>query len=163
MIESDRNLKSEAATSPVDMNRIARCFTAWIALAAFVFATLAPSVAHAFEARRLPAIWVHLCSADGPRMIELTGADHAMHGEHADHAAHAGDDGQAGGDAHEGHEANGGHCLLCFLTGAPPRDVSTEAGLAPATATTLPYLFLRAPRTLFTWATSQPRAPPQAA
>jgi hypothetical protein len=136
---------------PVVINRMKRCFTAWLALAAFVFATLAPSVAHAFPPKRLPAIWVHLCSVDGSRMIELTAAEDA---------GHAGHDSQ---DAHEGHDAQSGHCLLCFLTGAPPRDVSADAGIVAVAATTLPYLFLRAPRTLFTWAASQPRAPPQAA
>ncbi len=140
--------------------RMTRCLTAWIALAAFVFATLAPAVAHAFQPSRLPAIWVHLCSADGPRMIELGASDDAVH---ASHGAHGSQDSGDGEDAHEGHDAKGGHCLLCFLTGAPPRDVPAEAGLAPVEADSLPYLFLRAPRTLFTWAASQPRAPPQAA
>jgi hypothetical protein len=131
-----------------------RCFTAWIALAAFVFATLAPSVAHAFPPKRVPAIWVHLCSVDGSRMIELAAAEDASHADH---------DGQDAHEGHEGHEGQTGHCLLCFLTGAPPRDASADAGMLPVATTTLPYLFLRAPRTLFTWAASQPRAPPQAA
>jgi len=69
----------------------------------------------------------------------------------------------AAGDASaDGAQMATEHCPMCLVQALgwhPGTDWSLWS-LLPATAASLPLLFLWAPRPLFAWASAQPRAPP---
>ena len=124
------------------ITRRARCGVSWIALIAFLFATLAPTVSAAFPHRSsAPAIWGQLCTVDGPARVQLN-------------------DDASDDQPTTTHHSAAGHCLLCFSPATPgPDQLPAVAGFTRA-VTLLPRLFLRTPRPLFIWASAQPRGPP---
>jgi len=123
------------------IGRRLRALTSWIACIAILLSALAPTLSHAFRGD-VPAGWIEICSATGAKVIKL---------------------GEPGKSTDQG---SGGqsmkHCPYCSthttVLGLPP---AAPAGLTLNTlAFHVPELFLAAPRTLFAWASAQPRAPP---
>ncbi|KGD94138.1 hypothetical protein JL37_12630 [Achromobacter sp. RTa] len=123
----------------------------WIALAAILWASLAPSLAHALgmghEGGASRRISVEYCAAEGAALVSLDvrGDDHG-----------AGQDGAHG---------DGQHCPFC-------RNPQADAGILPAPIPVLPApaarafgyppLFFLAAHPLHAWSAAQPRAPPAA-
>lgn len=123
-----------------------RGLIAWIACFAILLSALAPAISHAVQAD-VPAGWAEICSVTGAKLVRLTdtGSDLA--------------DGSLP-ESSQGHTYK--HCPFCAMHSddlAPPPAPSIELQL-PELGQTLPTLFLQAPRTLFAWASAQPRAPP---
>jgi hypothetical protein len=122
-------------------SRRLRALTSWIACFAILLSALAPTLSHAFRGN-VPAGWIEICSATGAKLIKLDAL-----GKSTD---------QGSGDQ------SMKHCSYCSthttVLGLPP---AAPAGLILDTlAFHVPELFLAAPRTLFAWASAQPRAPP---
>ena len=124
--------------------------TLWIAFIAILWASLAPSLAHALgmgqQNRAGQSVSVEYCAAQGASSVSLdVGDDH--------------DAGQA--SAH----GDGQHCPFC-------RNPQAGAGILPAPvpvlpapavgAVTYPPLFFLAASPLHAWSAAQPRAPPVA-
>lgn len=115
--------------------------TSWIACFAILLSALAPTWSHSFRSE-VPTGWAEICSATGAKLIKLD---------------------EPGKSSGEGSDAQAmKHCPYCSTH-------ATVLGLPPAPPTGLildnlafhvPELFLAAPRTLFAWASAQPRAPP---
>lgn len=107
---------------------------------------LAPTVSHALMAAS-GAQWTEICSTGGSRWVPLP-ASTGQQGEMPVAPSNA---------------VDMPHCPLCCHlggdTGLPPVQAHTVVFLNDA-AHKVPALFLRAPRTLFAWATAQPRGPP---
>jgi hypothetical protein len=123
----------------------------WIALAAILWASLAPSLAHALglghEGGTGQRIRIEYCAAEGPASVSLdVGSD--------DHGA--GQDGAHG---------DGQHCPFC-------RNPQAGAGILPAPVPVLPApaargvsyppLFFVAAHPLHVWSAARPRGPPAA-
>ncbi|WP_090437159.1 DUF2946 domain-containing protein [Duganella sp. CF458] len=125
------------------MNRNSRLhrFTAWLACLAMVFAVLAPSISRAQSGDG----WIEICTTGGMKLVKITDADSSQ--------------------KPSGSLIHGEHCPFCAthtdIAGPIPASpiVIHPAGLVSA----VPRLFLQVPRTLFTWAPAQSRAPPAAA
>ncbi len=120
-----------------------KAVVAWIACFAVLLASLAPTIAQALQ-REAPADWMEVCTAMGPKLVSVDGtASGSMPAAPAKHLLQ--------------------HCAYCSLhvtvLGMPPTPLSVPA-LTPL-GDAVPELLLVAPRTLFAWATAQPRAPPQ--
>ncbi|KAG0771830.1 hypothetical protein G6F22_016165 [Rhizopus arrhizus] len=125
--------------------------TLWIALAAILWASLAPSLAHALSlspgGHHAHRISVDYCASEGEAPSTLT-----LEVQHD-----GSDDTQA--DAH----GDGHHCPLC-------RNPQADVGILPAPvpvvpapvgrAITYPPLFFLAANPLHAWSAAQPRAPP---
>lgn len=113
----------------------------WFATAALMAFVLLQSMALAHGVMRGAAAgWTEVCTADGMRMVSLDTGEQAP----ADPGGHL------------------GHCPLCNLAAdgsvaVPPAQPVWQLD-APVQAA--PAAFLHAPRTLFAWASAQPRAPP---
>ena len=125
-------------------NRVARTLTIKMAILAVLFAALAPAISHVLRVGS-PSGWTEVCSALGSRLVPA-------------------DDGRPAGQS----PASSGehlfeHCPYCSLhlpaLGMPEAPLAFDALVVPTSG--VPELFLTAPRTLFAWATAQPRGPPQ--
>ncbi|CAN5448036.1 DUF2946 domain-containing protein [soil metagenome] len=125
------------------VTRSRKAVVAWIACFAVLLATLSPTIALALQ-REAPADWMEVCTAMGTKLVAADGtvgdSTPALPGKHLLQ-----------------------HCAYCSLhvtaLGMPPMPLSVPA-LTPF-GDAVPELLLVAPRTLFAWATAQPRAPPQ--
>ncbi|MCC2594848.1 DUF2946 domain-containing protein [Pusillimonas sp. MFBS29] len=116
----------------------------WIALIAFLLATLMPSVALAVSNDTVAkAVWMQLCTANGPVSIQI------------DPSADADPD-------LDSTTVKSGHCVLCFYPACPPRAGISASVHFKGRDFGAPPLFYRAPR-LFAWAVSLARAPPRIA
>ncbi|CAB3654884.1 hypothetical protein CEY09_17100 [Achromobacter marplatensis] len=125
--------------------------TLWIALAAILWASLAPSLAHALSlspgGHHAHRISVDYCASEGEAPSTLTLE-----------VPHDGS-GDTQADAH----GDGHHCPLC-------RNPQADVGILPAPvpvvpapvgrAITYPPLFFLAANPLHAWSAAQPRAPP---
>lgn len=125
--------------------------TLWIALAAILWASLAPSLAHALSlspgGHHTLRVSVDYCVSEGDTQSGLT----------LEVPRDGGDGSQA--DAH----GDGHHCPLC-------RNQQASVGILPAPvpvlpapigrAITYPPLFFLAANPLHAWSAAQPRAPP---
>lgn len=111
-----------------------RTHTRWVTLALLVLALLAPTVMRASTDR---SPWTDVCTT----ATKVADAQ-TSHGSPA-------------ASAHE-------HCDACFsrLDSAGPAPSPLSLALAAPLAQAVPRLFLIAPRPLFAWRGSQPRAPP---
>ncbi|MDS1140620.1 DUF2946 domain-containing protein [Pusillimonas sp. SM2304] len=118
----------------------------WIALIAFLLATLMPSAVMALsQDATAQAVWVQLCTVNGPAAIQLDPpADH----DPADFDASP---------------SKSGHCVLCCSPACPPQADSGHVAAIDGPRFGAPILFYQAPRQLFAWAVSLPRAPPRSA
>lgn len=130
-----------------------RCFSAgirgliaWIACFAILLSALAPAISHAVQPD-VPAGWAEICSVTGAKLARLV------------------DPGEASTDGSQPQSSQAHtykNCPYCALHSdelAPP---PAPLGLLPLAelGQAVPTLFLQAPRTLFAWASAQPRAPP---
>lgn len=123
----------------------------WIALAAVLWASLAPSLAHALgmahEGGTSQRISVEYCAAEGAARVSLDvrGDDH--------------------GAGRDGAHGDGQHCPFC-------RNPQAGAGILPAPVPVLPVpparsasyppLFFSAAQSLHAWSAARPRGPPAA-
>ena len=116
----------------------------WLALAAMLATAALPTVARVLaSSQNDAAVWAEICTLQGMQRVAVDGTP-------------AGDTAPAaGGD----HQQDCPYCRLSStLAGLPPPPLTLA--LLPAGGTPVPPLFLHAPRTLFAWASAQPRAPP---
>lgn len=121
----------------------ARHPTSWLVLLAFLFSTLAPSLAMGLggpNASRV--VWAQLCSVDGPELIAIQ-----VDGDPDSTASQVGDPQE-------------GHCLLCFQPTTSPEHVA----VAPATRIHFVLHILAAtntpPQSGTAWSPALARAPP---
>lgn len=118
-----------------------RRLTTWIAALAILLAALAPSLSHALASAGRPS-WVEICTTQGSRWVPSGEND----SERAPPSAHVLE-----------------HCPYCSLH-APTLDLPPVAHLMHLPlrlSHQVPLAFLAAPRTLHTWVSAQPRAPPR--
>jgi hypothetical protein len=134
------------------MQRFRQRLYAWIAIFAMALSALAPAVSRAMGPDENGRYLIQLCSAAGVEWVELS----------ADEAAFYGDTGAVSGGQEGGKPSVLDQCPYCsayFGSGLPP-----PAGLpmvfAVSGGTVMPTLFFVAPRPLFVWSPSYPRAPP---
>jgi len=123
-----------------------RVMVSWIASFAILLSALAPVISHAVQAD-VPAGWAEICSVTGAKLVRLS-----------DMGSDLSDGSQP--ESSQGHTYK--HCPYCAMHSddlAPPPAPQLELQI-PELGQTLPTLFLHAPRTLFAWASAQPRAPP---
>jgi len=130
--------------------------TVWIALAAILWASLAPSLAHALslspDGHHIHRIQVDVCAGGADDSATMT-LD-VVH----DGPRDASQDGHAG----DGHGDNH-HCPLCRNPHADVGILPTPVPVLPVPvgrATTYPPLFFLAANPLHAWSAVQPRAPP---
>jgi DUF2946 family protein len=124
--------------------RPTRSLTAWIAMFAILLGALAPALSHALSHAGSGKRTVQVCTVAGMKMVAID--------DKRDH-------GKAGGAK----LLPGEHCAFCATHGGAP--TLPSAPLHPFgardSADHFPALFFSAPRPLFVWAASQPRAPPR--
>jgi hypothetical protein len=113
----------------------------WIALTAMLAFALAPSLSHALAFAQGRSDLAEVCSVQGTRWVA------------------AGDESPLRSGATLAHAD---HCPLCGLQAAAPALPPAAANGLPLLnlSHALPTLFLAAPRPLFAWRATQPRAPP---
>ena len=117
-----------------------RRFVQWLTLVAMVLATLAPGVARALAfAKGDVSPWDRVCSASAKPAAESP-------------------DKMGSGSAAEVQDSC---CLLLCDLLAPPSSVELAVP-GSLFGTSVPLLFLHAPRPLFAWIAAQPRGPPKA-
>ncbi|NYT58937.1 DUF2946 family protein [Alcaligenaceae bacterium] len=117
----------------------------WIALIAFLLATLMPSVALAVsDDTASRAVWMQLCTVNGPISIQM---DTSVDTDPVDL---------------DSTTVKSGHCVLCFYPACPPRAGVSASAHFDGQHFGAPPLFYRAPSQLFAWAVSLARAPPHA-
>lgn len=123
-------------------HRASRVLTSWIAALAILMAAVAPSISHALGAKT-GASWIEICTSAGAKWVQP--------GDRADKKAPAG----------KTHPFE--HCPYCSLHANATAIPAAPAVLALTISASdlLPAAFLLAPRTLYAWASAQPRAPPQ--
>ena len=118
----------------------------WIAIAAVLFAALAPTISYAFPASSQPqTLWQELCTAQSTKLVP----------------------GLIAGDTQQ-KPASGGmvmhfeHCPYCFSHAGSIAMLfdSNPAVMRLNTSFSLPQLFYQSPYPLFAWVKSSPRAPP---
>lgn len=102
-----------------------------------------PTLSRVWASTQGQGAWVEICTAQGMRWVSADEAGTSGPGTPAAPAA-------------------GDHCPYCSLAHTPVVPAAAVASVMtpPAGADALPALFLHAPRTLFAWASAQPRAPP---
>ena len=103
---------------------------------------LVPTVSRAMSFVQGGSAWAEICTPQGMRTVLV--------------------DGGATDDNMPATAAAGADCPYCSLCGhlaaLPPASPSVLPPMVAEAA--VPTLFLQAPRTLFAWASAQPRAPP---
>jgi Protein of unknown function (DUF2946) len=125
------------------LHRSTRLLTSWIAVLALLMAALAPSISHALQAKT-GASWIEVCTSIGAKWVQPDGGST--------------DQAPSSGGAHPFE-----HCPYCSLQANTIAVPAAPVALVPAPSLShlLPTAFLPAPRTLFSWVSAQPRAPPQ--
>lgn len=130
----------------MEMNvKFKRRMTAWIAGFAVLLAALAPSISQAIFASKVSAAgFGEICSVTGNKLAKVEHEGHHSSSSPAEKGLHF------------------EHCPFCFThagsVGLPP---ATDLVLPMPVGTQLmPPLFYQSPRSLFTWAAAQSRAPP---
>lgn len=120
-----------------------RLLLSWIALLAVLFSALAPSVSHALAASSPLDGLAEICTVNGVKTVKLSLAD--------------GDQPAPKSLAHHFE-----HCPYCMSHGGAPALPPANAGTVAVLTghDTYPPLFYHAPRSLYSWAAANPRAPP---
>ena len=119
---------------------------AWVACIAILLNALAPAISHAMAASRGDsAIWQEVCSAAGNKTPVALDLGIKKPGNDKDSKS-----------------APMQHCPYCYTHAGSFGLMTTFATVvaAPDIAYSVPELFYHAPRPLFVWAASSPRAPP---
>ena len=143
-------LSPSASRAAIGVSRIASVLNllrhrlrrlSWMALLAIFGLAMAPTISRALAHADPGRGWTEVCTPQGMKLVAL--------------------------DDRIGEEPTPGatmpdHCSLCAWGGAPMAPPSPPVALPgpDRRAVALPTLFLAAPRPLFAWAASQPRAPP---
>ena len=118
---------------------------AWLALVAMLAMSLLPTLSHAWAYANGGSVWAEVCTPQGAKLVAVADAP-----------------GEAGEPAPTQAIGHLEHCPFCALSSGA---VALPTAL-PITVPLLlgsddpPALFLHAPRTLFAWASAQPRGPP---
>ncbi|MEO5658940.1 MAG: DUF2946 domain-containing protein [Polaromonas sp.] len=136
------------------LNRLTRCFAAWIACFAILLASLAPSISQTLAAARdSGSVQTEGCPLPDEEPAEVDSA--ANLNIHAGH----GDNGAPSTFPKASHFE---HCPFCFThAGSFALVQSVPATLLEASGfSEFPFLFFQAPRLLFVWVAAQARAPP---
>ncbi|MCM8566404.1 DUF2946 domain-containing protein [Thauera linaloolentis] len=135
------------------MLRFRKRLHAWLAIVAMLVAALAPAVSRAMVDAEGQFL-IDICSAGGTHRFAIPAADAGLY---LDAALAEGDD--SDGSLLESLSA----CPYCGShaagVGLPPME-RTALLVAGGVSERLPLLFLVAPRPLFAWSPSSPRAPP---
>jgi len=120
---------------------------AWLALTAMLAMSLLPTLAHALNfAQGGKSSFTEICTPQGTQWVQLDGASAAD-----DRPLAASD-----------HMEDCPYCSRAMsITGLP--SAAPQLQLQPPSGGAKPPLYLHAPRTLFAWASAQPRGPPQTA
>ncbi len=125
------------------LDRTPRVLTSWIAALAILMAALAPSISHALSAKNGASL-IEVCTSLGAKWVQLDGSST--------------DQAPVSGEVHSLE-----HCPYCSLhanaVAIPTKPVGLPLAISPSDHA--PAAFLAAPRTLYAWASAQPRAPPQ--
>lgn len=125
------------------LSRHFKAMVSWMACLAILLSALAPAISHAVQ-RDAPEGWVEICSVTGAKMVRVDDASTP----------------KPGTEESQSHVFK--HCPYCSVhtdaLGLPPAPPASLALMSLDTF--VPALFLLAPRTLFAWASAQPRAPP---
>jgi hypothetical protein len=134
------------------MQRFRQRLLAWIAIFAMALSALAPAVSRAMGPDDSGRYTMPLCSAAGVEWVELS----------AEEAAFYGATGAVSGEHEGGKLPSLEHCPYCcaHFGGALLPPSGLPAVFAVAGSAVMPALFLVAPRPLFAWSPSHPRAPP---
>jgi hypothetical protein len=154
------------------MSRNQRRLAAWIACFAVLLASLMPSISHAIAAARLGNVATLATVAEDAPCHAEGGVQSAVHEAESDanhsHDGHSHD--MYGQGAHpmpaspSHHDAglHFEHCPFCFThAGSFGLTPIAEVVLPQALGiSVMPALFYHSPVRLFTWTTTQPRAPP---
>ncbi|HLU19843.1 MAG TPA: DUF2946 family protein [Pusillimonas sp.] len=114
----------------------------WLVLLAFLFSTLAPSLAMglgATDASR--TVWAQLCSAEGLQHI----------------AIQIDDDPEA---EQQVTDSTQGHCLLCFQPSTSPEGISVAPMARAASAMRVHIAATSPPKSASNWSPGLARAPP---
>lgn len=124
-----------------------RRLIAWLACLAMLLSAFAPAISHAMANQGGATLLMEICSATGDKpglAIKL--------------------DLPTPADSKDSKTAPMQHCPYCLTHAGSFALLATvpPALLTPNLSYTLPPLFYHAPRPLFAWATSHPRAPPTA-
>ena len=120
-------------------------FAAWLATFAILLAALAPSISHAMAAVNGGKSWIEVCTASGTTLVQVAADQAPGKSAPAEKSVHL------------------EHCPFCAPQAAyGPAPAALAALPAAVGSEVLPELYYRAPRPLFAWAASQPRAPPAA-
>jgi hypothetical protein len=134
----------------MELFRRNRRLISWLASMAIVLNALAPAISHAMASiQDQAAPWAEICSVSGTKFAPLAFDQVGSH--------EAGN--KNGSDADPSAMQ---HCPYCVVH-AGSLAVLTDYGFELAKTDlsySLPELFYHAPRTLFVWAASSPRAPP---
>jgi len=133
------------------MSRFRRRLFAWLAFFATLIGALAPTVSQAMISGKDASFFIVVCSAMGTHQIEVSATDAARYS-----VGVAPDSEQDEANLLES-------CPYCVTHagsfGLPARALGVAIDDLSATAH-VPHLFLVAPRPLFAWTPSHPRAPP---
>jgi Protein of unknown function (DUF2946) len=129
----------------VNLLRIRLRRSTWIALVAALAMAVMPTLSRAMAFANGEDGWAQVCTAQGMKMVAV-----ADLGTPADPSAPS----SSG--------ASLDHCKYCTASaGAAPLPAAPASVPVPlAQASAAPAAFFHAPRTLFAWASAQPRAPP---
>jgi len=123
----------------------------WLAFFATLIGALAPAVSQAMASGKDSSFFVVVCSALGTHRVEITSAEAAQYAGVVESNSDQNDVGFL--------EA----CPYCVTHGSsfglPPIMFNAVVGVLPSIVD-VPLLFLVAPRPLFAWTPSHPRAPP---
>ncbi|MER2553064.1 MAG: DUF2946 domain-containing protein [Thauera sp.] len=134
------------------MQRFRQPLLAWIAIFAMALSALAPAVSRAMGPDANSRHVIQLCSAAGVEWVELS----------AEEAARYSEAGAVSGEHDRDTRPLLDHCPYCSAHFGsallPPMVLS--AVFAVVGSAVMPRLFLAAPRPLFAWSSSHPRAPP---
>lgn len=123
-----------------------RRIISWVAIAAVLFAALAPTLSHVFPVKNMPqTLWQKLCTAQGTKLL----ASNTQNEPLQDSAP-----GKVG--------MHFEHCPYCFTHAGSVGLVFDNNPVIAKTAFSFhfPRLFYQSPYPLFAWVSSSPRAPP---
>lgn len=134
------------------MQRFRQRLLAWIAIFAMALSALAPAVSRAMGPDENGRYLIQLCSAAGVEWVELSAEEAAFYG-----GTGAVADGQEGGKPLSLDQCP--YCCAHFGSALPP-PAGLPAAFAVSGSAVMPTLFFAAPRPLFAWSPSHPRAPP---
>lgn len=130
--------------------RSRQLLSTWIACFAILWAALAPSISHAVQSglsQGQGSGWTEVCTVTGAKLVLL-----------------AADPGEASSQPRSEVQTLK-HCPYCGLhaseLGLPPTPPDQATLVLPQLGLAMPALFLHAPRRLYVWVSTQPRAPPR--